>query len=104
MFLTKKVNKAGIYALQFFIGGVKRVIVVDDYFPTKISKDGSMKLAFSKSSAGENELWMMIVEKAYAKLCGSYEAMEKQVAGPNEGLMAQTSDWNAITTLDEKQD
>ena len=53
-------------------------VVVDDFLPFKTSKcgKGNLKLAFAKSSKGDNELWMMLVEKAWAKVCGSYEAAE----------------------------
>jgi hypothetical protein len=50
--------------------------VVDDYFPYMYTKGGKEVFAFAKSKAGENELWVQLVEKAWAKLCGSYEAAE----------------------------
>lgn len=76
MFLIQTVNGAGCYAVKFSINGLDKVVVVDDYFPFKISKKGELKFAFASSSHGENEIWMMIVEKAWAKVCGSYEATE----------------------------
>ena len=39
----------------------------------KVDED---KLAFGKSTVGENEIWMILLEKAIAKVYGSYEAME----------------------------
>ena len=33
IFLTKDVNEAGCYAVQMYINGEKRTVVVDDYFP-----------------------------------------------------------------------
>jgi len=77
MFLTKDINRAGCYALQFWINGEPRTIVIDDYLPIKKGKDKKTpKLAFAKTNKGENEIWMMLVEKAWAKFCGSYEASE----------------------------
>jgi hypothetical protein len=50
--------------------------VVDDYFPFVKTKGGKEIFAFAKSKVGENEIWVQLVEKAWAKLCGSYEACE----------------------------
>ena len=35
VFLTKEINKAGIYLLVFYVNGVKTPVVVDDFFPTR---------------------------------------------------------------------
>lgn len=88
--LTKKVNKAGCYALRLHINGRPRDVVVDDFLPTKINKAEKTALAFAKSSKGDNEMWMMLIEKAYAKICGSYEAAEKSINGPNQGIICQS--------------
>ena len=31
---TRKVNKAGVYLVRFYINGVRRIVRVDDYIPT----------------------------------------------------------------------
>ena len=46
-------------------------VVVDDWIPC----ESPGKPAFATSRKG-NELWVSILEKAYAKLHGSYEALE----------------------------
>lgn len=48
--------------------GVLREVVVDDYFPVS-KKDGNVMVA---NPAGGNEIWVMILEKIWAKLYGSY--------------------------------
>ena len=50
--------------------------MVDDYFPFIKTKAGKVVFAFSKCKDGENEVWVQLIEKAWAKLCGSYEASE----------------------------
>ena len=39
MFLTKKVNEAGCYAVIMYINGEKHTVVVDDYFPYDSESD-----------------------------------------------------------------
>lgn len=76
IFLTRQVNRAGCYAMKFCIDGEDRIIVVDDYFPMRLDKaTGRYVFAFSKSN-DPNEIWNCLVEKALAKICGSYEQTE----------------------------
>lgn len=64
--------------MKLVVDGVDTVVVVDEFLPFKKNKVNDDVLAFGKTSEGENEIWMMILEKAIAKVCGSYEAMENQ--------------------------
>lgn len=38
LFVTKRVNKAGCYALRLIVNGEEKVVVVDDHFPMKKNK------------------------------------------------------------------
>ena len=53
------------------VNGEWRNIVVDDNFPCLSEKQGP---AFSRANG--NELWVLLIEKAYAKIYGSYEIIE----------------------------
>ena len=72
IFRTQEVNEAGIYAVNLWIADEKRVVVVDDYFPYDEKKG---HFAFSRPSGG-NEIWVLILEKAWAKVFGSYSRIE----------------------------
>lgn len=69
IFETKTFNRAGIYQLNYYINGRKTSIVVDDYLPVM---KGTTQLAFARSN--QNELWVSLLEKGWAKLHGSYNA------------------------------
>ena len=66
-------NPKGIYAVRFWDCGWRREckwrwIVIDDWIPV----NDQCQPMFARSRSG-NELWMMILEKAFAKLIGCYQ-------------------------------
>ena len=65
-FYTKEVNQAGVYLMSFFINGKETPVYVDDYFP--VSKINN-QLCFAKC---RGNLWVMLLEKAWAKILGTY--------------------------------
>lgn len=73
-------NNKGAYCVTFFYNGVETDVIVDDFFPVIWNQAGKVVPAFS-SCVGP-ELWVLLLEKAYAKLHGSYAAIE----GGNPGV------------------
>jgi calpain-15 len=62
-------NDAGIYGVRIYKNGEETNIVVDDWLPTLKGKP-----AFSHANG--HELWVLILEKVWAKLHGCYHALE----------------------------
>ena len=66
----RKGESAGIFGVCFHKDGEWRTVVVDDHFPT----DRHSRHLFARSRG--TELWVCVLEKAYASLHGSYAAIE----------------------------
>ena len=74
LFLTRKYNKDGIYGVFLCDTGDWRLVIIDDYFPCTSVTSGP---AFSKGNG--SELWVLLLEKAYAKIYGSYSGIESGI-------------------------
>eukprot|EP00413_Alexandrium_margalefii_P027172 CAMPEP_0204575504 /NCGR_PEP_ID=MMETSP0661-20131031/41231_1 /ASSEMBLY_ACC=CAM_ASM_000606 /TAXON_ID=109239 /ORGANISM="Alexandrium margalefi, Strain AMGDE01CS-322" /LENGTH=358 /DNA_ID=CAMNT_0051584145 /DNA_START=360 /DNA_END=1437 /DNA_ORIENTATION=+ len=79
IFRSRERNPRGKYRLRLY-DGVKEKwekIVIDDFIPcdkAAYQKDGTCRPIFSQPNG--NELYAMLLEKAFAKFCGSYAATE----------------------------
>lgn len=69
--VTKEVNFACIYRLKFFVNGLRKSIIVDDYVPV-VRKTQIPAFCSSLESQSVAVFWAILVEKAWAKLNGSY--------------------------------
>ena len=67
IFLTKDYNPNGSYSLLLFIDGEYQIVYLDDYFPCL---KGTNIPYFTKPN--NFALWPMLLEKAWAKVNGSY--------------------------------
>ena len=72
LFSTKNVNSNGIYALRLLIEGNYTTVVIDDYMPYNPHND---KLIYAQKVT--KNIWPILLEKAIAKVKGSYEDIEK---------------------------
>ena len=70
IFKTEKVSPNGLYELYIYTNGHFKILILDDYFP--IIK-GSNLLRFSKPI--KSEIWLLLLEKAFAKLNGGYGSL-----------------------------
>lgn len=73
LFIVKDPNPSGIYCIWLCDNGEWRPVALDDVLPVR-EHGGKLLPAFSHSSAPE--LWVSLIEKAYAKIHGSYENIE----------------------------
>jgi len=64
----------GLFVIQFFKNGNWVPVIVDNRIPCHKSGPNARRPIFSQCK-NTNEYWVMIVEKAYAKLHGCYEAL-----------------------------
>ena len=71
LFETKHCNEAGVYMINLFVNGMPTPVIVDDKIPVWPYNN---EPAFAKSKNGC--LWVILLEKAWAKLHGSYCRMD----------------------------
>jgi len=104
IFQTKERNPRGKYRVRLYDGQKKRWqnITIDDSIPCDAAaykKNGTCKPKFSQPNG--NELYAMLLEKAFAKFCGSYAACE---AGQTIwGIHAMTGDPARWFIIDDGQ-
>lgn len=70
LLVSEKYKDRGMYTIKFFKEGKWRYVHIDDRIPCTLSN----KVNFSRNR-NPNELFVMLIEKAYAKLHGCYEAI-----------------------------
>jgi len=66
-------NEEGIYCVRFWRNNRSILVIVDDYIPC--SQYGKPIFGSFTGSDSRFEIWSMLVEKAFAKLHGGYDAI-----------------------------
>jgi len=74
LFDMKKINQTGIYSIWLFVQGRWKQFIIDDAVPVFYLKGGGITPAFCKTK--NNNPWIMLLEKAYAKSKGSYALID----------------------------
>jgi calpain-15 len=69
LFAQSSRNDSRIYGIIMCKNGQRQLVCVDNYIPTKAGR-----FAFSRSNG--KEMWAVMLEKAWAKIHGSYERIE----------------------------
>jgi len=92
LFELHEENEFGVYAVRICKNGTWKEVVLDDFFPCS----GDMP-AFSRAVGPE--LWVVLLEKAWAKLHGSYHRIE---AGYPQNVFRDLTGAPAITYTAEE--
>jgi calpain-15 len=66
LFVTKDFKQNGAYRMKINKNGVWQELTIDDYMPCALDGDP----LFTRTHG--NELWVLLLEKAYAKLHGGF--------------------------------
>ena len=75
LFKTVTPNAAGCYVMNLCVNGSWQEVVVDDYLPADEDSTGASKPRFGGAApqGGKAVVWVSLIEKAWAKICGNYE-------------------------------
>lgn len=74
LFITDRTNDFGVFAVLIKKNGIAKEVVIDEFFPCHDYGE----CCFTKAKG--NELWVLILEKVWAKVHGSYERIEAGLA------------------------
>ena len=94
LFDTQEYQPSGCYTVNIYEMGVETDFIVDDYFPCSV-EDGSIAFSGPKVESGVTEMWVLLLEKAWAKRFGSYwvidaglteDALRDLTGGPCEAI------------------
>ena len=70
LFLFKEKSQEHVYGVYLRVNGTWKLILIDDFVPFYFDSEGAHRFVFSSSY--QKELWVVLLEKAWAKLNGNY--------------------------------
>jgi len=70
--ITQDTNDAGVYAVRLYVRGKPWVVTVDDYVATFFDNKNNATTPIFSSIGSNNQFWAIILEKAFAKIKGTY--------------------------------
>ena len=70
LFHTKEISDEHLYGIYLYINGKWKLVLIDDYFPYNTNSDYVKEFCFGTSC--QKELWVSLLEKAWAKVNGCY--------------------------------
>ncbi|CDW81091.1 calpain family cysteine protease containing protein [Stylonychia lemnae] len=68
---TNQLNPERYFGVYFYVQGQRKMIIVDDYLPTL-----NDQMIYAKQGKNQ-QIWVPLLEKAWAKFNGNYEFMEQ---------------------------
>ena len=66
--------KNGLYGVFLRINGIWKLVIIDDYIPYLFNNEYNKIFAYS--SLNQSYMWLNLLEKAYAKICGGYDKIQ----------------------------
>mmetsp|Transcript_22702 Transcript_22702/g.22453 ORF Transcript_22702/g.22453 Transcript_22702/m.22453 type:complete len:593 (+) Transcript_22702:160-1938(+) len=99
LFDTQDYQPSGCYTVNICDMGVWTDYVVDDYFPC--TADGKIAFSGPHIESGISELWVLLLEKAWAKRFGSYWAID---AGFTEDALRDLTGGPCETVFNEDEE
>ena len=70
LFVIKEKNPDGYYEIILMIDGKPQIVIVDDFIPVRMTDSNKPKCCFAKPNG--KEIWVILLEKAFAKINGGY--------------------------------
>ena len=70
LFISEEPNEAGVFGVKLLKDGHKIEVLIDDFVPVE---SDSLSPAFSRCK--QDQLWVILLQKAYAKINGSYSRL-----------------------------